>query len=349
PPSPSCGDASTYPFNLCQHGQWFFLPWHRAYLGFFEEICQTLTGEKKFGLPYWNWAIDRSIPSPFWSPDPNPLFEHCRDAGPSSTLWDGVYTHQRLESILNEPQFPIFGSGYPSGDPRMPQGMGPLESDHGLVHVFTGGFMGAGGSAFDPLFYTHHCMVDYCWFEWNVNRGYNNPADTDWNQQKWSGQFVNGDGNPVDAIAGLSVLWPLFSYQYEPSQIGTSISLPITHLNENELIALKKRLELGEEIKIAIKKTVPFTGGAELITGRPMGRETEISISEYTRILEEKATEKILLNIGFAEYPESRSFFVRLFINFQEANENTPIEDIHYAGSFGFFGFNKTSGGEHDH
>ena len=45
-------------FNFCQHGTNHFFSWHRAYLFYFEQICQELTGEKKFGLPYWNVLLD---------------------------------------------------------------------------------------------------------------------------------------------------------------------------------------------------------------------------------------------------------------------------------------------------
>ena len=32
-------------FNFCQHGTVHFFDWHRAYLFYFERICQKLTGE----------------------------------------------------------------------------------------------------------------------------------------------------------------------------------------------------------------------------------------------------------------------------------------------------------------
>src|SRR5580700_11052328 len=36
-PIPSASEVSKF-WSKCQHGSWFFLPWHRLYLGFFEEI-----------------------------------------------------------------------------------------------------------------------------------------------------------------------------------------------------------------------------------------------------------------------------------------------------------------------
>src|SRR5262249_46915439 len=46
----------------CPHGNWYFLPWHREYLVYFERIVRKLSGNKTFALPYWNWAIESKIP-----------------------------------------------------------------------------------------------------------------------------------------------------------------------------------------------------------------------------------------------------------------------------------------------
>ncbi|MDZ7692787.1 MAG: tyrosinase family protein [Balneolaceae bacterium] len=58
--------------NDCAHANWFFLPWHRAYLYHFEEICRELTGNEEFALPYWNWTKDPQIPAVFWGGSSNP-------------------------------------------------------------------------------------------------------------------------------------------------------------------------------------------------------------------------------------------------------------------------------------
>ena len=44
--------------NQCQHASWYFLPWHRGYVGTFEAIVaakiKELTGDD-WSLPYWNY------------------------------------------------------------------------------------------------------------------------------------------------------------------------------------------------------------------------------------------------------------------------------------------------------
>jgi tyrosinase len=46
----------------CPHGNWWFLPWHRGYLGWFEQICRDLSGDHHFALPYWDWTAETKIP-----------------------------------------------------------------------------------------------------------------------------------------------------------------------------------------------------------------------------------------------------------------------------------------------
>jgi hypothetical protein len=53
----------------CPHGNWWFLPWHRGYLGWFEQTCRTLSGDNDFALPYWDWTASPAIPAPFAADD----------------------------------------------------------------------------------------------------------------------------------------------------------------------------------------------------------------------------------------------------------------------------------------
>jgi len=81
-------------FHLCPHGNWYFLPWHRAYLLMYERAVRLLTGNNDFALPYWDWTLDRQMPQAFtdetFNGQPNPLFEQQRDATPTDPLGDSV-------------------------------------------------------------------------------------------------------------------------------------------------------------------------------------------------------------------------------------------------------------------
>jgi tyrosinase len=46
----------------CPHGNWWFLPWHRGYVAWFERICRALSGDPDFALPYWDWTTEPRVP-----------------------------------------------------------------------------------------------------------------------------------------------------------------------------------------------------------------------------------------------------------------------------------------------
>ena len=50
----------------CPHGNWWFLPWHRGYTGWFEQTCRKLSGDPNFALPFWDWTKEPKVPNSFW-------------------------------------------------------------------------------------------------------------------------------------------------------------------------------------------------------------------------------------------------------------------------------------------
>ncbi len=226
--------------NHCPHGNWYFLPWHRAYLLYFERICRKYSGNADFALPYWNWTMSPTVPSVFWdgssgscaAPCPpgtlssptNPLFDCSRGIGPSDAVDSEFVGASIMESILNEPNFFLFASSQAVGQ-RDPAGYGLLEgTPHNNVHGFISGYMGAYCSPIDPVFWTHHCMIDNCWVEWNINRGNPNTNDPTWMNFALV-DFVDENNVPVNVPIVDTLLYPLLSYQYEHSQMGTQASM----------------------------------------------------------------------------------------------------------------------------
>jgi tyrosinase len=63
-------------WETCQHGQFFFLSWHRMYLYYFESILRSAVREAtgdpqaEFALPYWDYedAAFHALPEPFRVP-----------------------------------------------------------------------------------------------------------------------------------------------------------------------------------------------------------------------------------------------------------------------------------------
>src|ERR1051325_8315792 len=130
--------------TACTHGNWFFLPWHRAYLLYFERICRQLTGNKDFALPYWNGPAHPAVPDVFWNKS-SPLYDSPRGITQSDQAdpsWVGATV---IENILSQPNFNIFASCPPVGNQlHFATNTGELEGPpHNNIHGWIGGDMGA--------------------------------------------------------------------------------------------------------------------------------------------------------------------------------------------------------------
>src|SRR5262245_3080864 len=318
-------------FNFCQHGTDHFFSWHRAYLLYFERICQELTGEKKFGLPYWNWNQDPAIHPEFTNAG-SPLF-HPRNN--TTVAGNPAFNNTTMNTIFGDNNFFTFSSQI-EGSP------------HNTAHGVIGQDMGTGGSALDPVFWAHHCMVDYCWAKWNIELDNDNTNDATWINTSWN-HFVDGSGNPVNVTAGITTLMPLLSYRYETSAVGGfSAAEQLTARSSEDLKKIEARLRSGANIRFDIKKRVAIAKGAKITVSKPYSAETQISADDFKTLIESDQTaERIFVKINYAQLPPVNDFFVRVFINLPNANAQTPTDDIHYAGSFAFFGTHTPD--QHDH
>jgi tyrosinase len=160
------------------HGTPYFLPWHRAYLYFFERALRDRAPNA--GLVWWDWetgpGITSKLPGPYLKASaggkPNPLhsakvsklaLEQGKKGGlvvGSKTKREtagptGLPSAEEVEDILSRPQFIDFS--------------GALEQLHGRVHGWVGGHMGMiPFAAYDPVFWAHHTMCDRLWRLWQL-------------------------------------------------------------------------------------------------------------------------------------------------------------------------------------
>jgi tyrosinase len=323
-------------FNFCEHGTDHFFDWHRAYLFYFEKICQKLTGNAKFGLPYWNWNQNPDIHSAFLDPTSSLFLARTRTSMTGSTS----ITTAELDPIFADTNFFTF----------RPQIEG---TPHNNVHGWVGGTMGGGASALDPIFWMHHCMVDYCWAKWNIELGNNNTNDATWNNTVNS-HFVDADGNTATATAGITTIMPLLSYQYESSAIGSSPAAAAVK-TKTEFQKLEKRIRAGADVRFDIKQRIRIAERAAISIARPVSKETRLSTGDFAAIINSDATrERVFVSIEFAQLPPASDFSVRVFVNLPNANSGTSTDDPHYAGSFAFFGTEQpnatgASEGQHQH
>ncbi|HMG36477.1 MAG TPA: tyrosinase family protein [Blastocatellia bacterium] len=307
-------------FNFCQHGTPHFFDWHRAYLFYFEKICQKLTGNSKFGLPYWNWNQNPDIHPAFLDQASVLFLARTR----TSMSGNSAISTAELDPIFLDPNFFTFAQQI-EGTP------------HNNVHTFIGQTMGTGGSASDPLFWVHHCMVDYCWAKWNIDLNNDNTNDSTWIGTD-NTHFVDADGNPASTTAGITTLMPLLSYQYESSAIGSSPAVAVLK-NKREFQKIEKRIREGAPIRFDIKQRISVSEKAAVSIARPFSKELRLSGGELGSIINNDATaDRVFASIEYAELPPESDFAVRVFVNLPSANSSTPTDDPHYAGSFAFFG-----------
>ncbi len=205
----------------CEHGSPLFLPWHRAYLYYFELALQTRLGPRfsetppriaefaEIGLPWWDWASDHAhqvgLPPSYNdeppAPELNPLRATEIGACPGGGLMTGVWSSELLDLVRTQAPGVIAATGSPwtLRDPEDPDELprqstidntvmtqptygtfnASLEQVHGDVHGWVGGAMAiVPTAAYDPIFWSHHCMIDRLWYIWqNSLLGANPPVD----------------------------------------------------------------------------------------------------------------------------------------------------------------------------
>ena len=81
----------------CPHGNWWFLSWHRGYLGWFEQICRELSGDPEFALPYWDWTTEQKVPAG--------MFEDVLDPNHSAFIPTAQDFESRLKAALGNADY----------------------------------------------------------------------------------------------------------------------------------------------------------------------------------------------------------------------------------------------------
>ena len=162
----------SFPYDL-------FLPWHRAYLHSFEQVA--FANSPGVALPWWDWTSPAShqegIPASFkadgaggtqnpLASGPLPANLPMRPPVPPRTSRrpgppDRLPRAQTIDEILDIPSFGEFSE--------------QLQNQHDAVHGWTGGQMGVvATAAFDPIFWSHHAMIDRLWYLWQLRHGVQN-------------------------------------------------------------------------------------------------------------------------------------------------------------------------------
>ncbi|HEY8788667.1 MAG TPA: tyrosinase family protein [Actinopolymorphaceae bacterium] len=248
--------------NQCQHATWYFLPWHRMEIFWFESVCRSIIAglpdiddetRRTWALPYWNYDQDgsRAIPPAFRDPTfegrANPLFESNRGPGINaattempSTITTAAGWFPVTDFSVTDRARPSFG-GFQTGFHHPIGGFpfGQLEGGpHNSVHSRIGGRMNdSNQAAGDPIFWLHHANIDRLWEVWRANTGVgHDAAETAYLRQTFT--FLAPDGTRTPHTpAGVVTTDTQLQYVYDDTSVPASAGVVTTRgggaLNEN--------------------------------------------------------------------------------------------------------------------
>jgi len=99
----------------CPHGNWWFLVWHRGYIGWFEQTCRELSGDPDFALPFWDWTKEPRVPAAMFDDVLTPVnaayipaFDafHVAYQAPVDEFWKGLSKDQFNTLLARGLRFP---------------------------------------------------------------------------------------------------------------------------------------------------------------------------------------------------------------------------------------------------
>jgi tyrosinase len=354
----------------CPHSNWFFLPWHRAYLVTFERICRMMSGDPNFTLPYWDWTAQPRLPPAFASATlgnrRNPLFDTTRTIRANQTLRQSTVGQAIITRILNERNFDNFGSTRPNGQNNLEaRWLGTrgqttmLEGiPHNTTHAAIGGDMGDMISPRDPVFWLHHCNVDRLWALWNA-RGGRNPASQLWSAFRFNNIFPLPQQNRAMWNVGVSDVLDhrAFGYTYPdlPARRDGGIAQARNEEDEDN-----KAAEMPEPApRVLASETAGGSAGGTVGLNRVLSTSLTLAPTAplgELRELEEEDERKgsdndqplrnaprrqgsrvfsVLENITATR---GNGTIVNVFLNHPNPTAETPETDPHFVGTFGLFG-----------
>ena len=347
-------------WDQCQHASWYFLPWHRSYLYWFERIVRSFViregGPTDWALPYWNWTNNRALPPAFRAttmPDgsANPLFTTHRvasyNANPPALLPAADVDPTTAMNMTSFSGPPAFGFGGANA------GSGQLElRPHNVIHVdlgAPGSGQCAGGwmvdpncAALDPIFWLHHAQIDRLWNRWiQLGGGRANPSSSAWLSRSWN--FFDVNSSQVAQTDSQVLTTAALGYRYDddpsPGALPVSAVRTLalgTNAEEEEPEVTREGEELGASGPVELGAT-PATASIDLADAEP----------ERLGLALDRPAEQpggyVTLLIDGIEVEQAPPAPYRIYINMPDADAGTDPHTPHFVGFLEWFGL------EHSH
>jgi tyrosinase len=297
-----------------------FLPWHRAYLTFFDNAARDQNTDAI--LPWWDWTSDLShqegIPAAYRTggaalqtgPMPAMDGQAARRTVRNPSSPDGLPTTAQVDDLLDLSDFRDFSN--------------QLQDIHDSIHGWTGGDMGSiATSAFDPVFWAHHCMIDRIWYLWQLKYGVNTiPSE-------YLGKALF-PGYTVQQVLDVRAL----GYDYAAAAVAVGEGVPDGAGGADAEQPAEGQDPVGEPApgEPAPEPTPPTTG--------PKYQSAPIYVGAL-------AAGAKRYDIEFHDVDHAgASYEGRVYLDNPDADENTGYEDPSYAGSYHIFGHGGCLGDE---
>lgn len=355
----STGDWRTQ----CQHNSWYFLPWHRMYLYYLEEIVRAALQEvpevsadvrDTWTLPYWDYARGgrfATLPAAFREQTladgqtPNALFVAERadfiNDGDGLTPEEADSTNALRQALFSDPRAPAFGgavTGLNHFSEDAAAQPGALElAPHNVVHSTIGGLMGDFDTAgLDPVFWMHHANIDRLWSVWMAQDGRANPDDTRWTSERFTfsdaaGNQVTKDASEVvDSVAGLQ-------YNYENQEPPAAAPR-----RRRAAMTSQRPPDHPPELVGASDAAVDIDGD-----GAAIAFEIGAATGPARRGVTAGAGPRMYLNLEGVEGERDPGVAYGVYLNLPDADGDGEPER-HRVGNVSFFGIEKAAGVDDD-
>lgn len=353
-------------YKYCPHGDWYFLPWHRAFVVMYEQAARSLTGHAQFAMPYWDWTADRTLPSAFtdttYNGKPNPLYVAGRTLTNAKhwPLPDSIVGPDVMKSIYAETDFQLFGTSKNPDQNDLDMSwvvegggtQGTLESTpHNTVHNWIGKYMPSAGSPRDPIFFMHHSNIDRIWAYWNA-LGRSNTSGMDaetqqlWLEMNFKDNYLKPDGTPYSvAVKDVQTTEPLgYTYAGLPAPDHAVVDTE----RSRRLLSLFSTGEAVESVEGL--QILPAPNRVAATPKKPLVKEAQLHKSMLGLMMAvapagKRAPEVVALIKDMAVSSNVES--VRVFVNADKVDATTPDSDPHFVRQISFLAHGE--GGGHSH
>ena len=290
----------------------YFLPWHRAYVLYFESIVRQISGVPSFTLPYWNYTVtgaQHGVIPPQFRNTSSSLYVANRKTTPN------VNGGAPIDQGLNPTPINLDSLKYCNYDTfnqQLDQGL------HGAVHGLTGTGTNMGAvpyAAGDPVFWAHHCQIDRIWASWQ-RAGRTTPS------LSYNFTFVNAGGGSVTVN-----LSQFLDYTAQPYVYDSYVAVPACLTTRN--LAVQREDILAARPKVG---PIPLGPGPVEVTLSP--RDTSRPLSARLRAM--AGEERVFLVVRDVRTNTAPNGLFQVFLQLP-ANATAATRPQYHVGYINFF------------